>query len=206
MAGHAARLRYAVRYASCCGVDDRCSCYDAADQVPQPFGRDRRIQPPPNIADQSFDLVDGQLIQLVEPRLVLAHGTAQRRVGRHPDVVEVGNDLLPAVGQIREEDTMLVSPPTIWSRVPDVGSVQRVRVPVKPEHRLAGEREVGVIKRLAVTEADEGMKHRAECLLGTDVADSSYQVAVRLQQTRQSCVGDCQVGGRSGKRQKGGVS
>jgi len=34
------------------------------------------------------------------------------------------------------------------------------------------------------------MKHGAEGLLGTDIADSSYQIAVRLEQTRQSSVGD----------------
>ena len=82
---------------------------------------------------------------------------------------------------------MLVGPPARRSRL---GGVQWVRVPIQPEHRLTGEREVGVVERLAVAEADEGMKYRAEGLLGADVADSGYQIAVRLQKTSQSCVGD----------------
>lgn len=185
------------------GVDDRGRrCY-AADRKPQPRCRRRLVEPPLNFADQSFNLVDPQLVQLVEPRLVLPGGTAQRRVGRHADVVEVSNDLLPAVDQIRKEETVFVRPPAGRSRLPDV---QRVRVPVQPEHSLACEREVGVVERLAVTKADERVKHGTQRLLSAYVADGSYQVAVGLQQTGQSSVGGRHVGGNSGKRQNGRVS
>ena len=131
----------------------------------------------------------------MEPRLVLADGAAQRRVGRHADVVEVGNDLPATVGQFREEDPVLVGPPA--GRSPPLGRAHRVRVPVQPEHGLAGEREVGVVERLAMTETDERMEHGAERLLGADVADGRYQVAVSLEQAHQPRVDSVVVRGCS---------
>jgi len=90
-----------------------------------------------------------------------------------------------------------------------VAGVQRVRVSIETEHRLAGEREVGVVERLAVTKADKWMKHGAERLLGADVADSGHQVAVRLQETGQSSIGDRGSefeGGGGGEWQIGGMT
>jgi len=189
--GRAARLCDAMREGRQGGVDDGGGRQHAGDHVPQTGRRDGRVQAPPDVADQSFDLVDGQLVQLEEPRLVLAHGGAQRRVGRHADVVigqradvvEVGDDLLPAIGQLGEEDGVLVGPPARPARLTATApaDVERVRVPVQPEHSFAGEREVGVVERLAVTEADERVKHRAQCLFSAEVTNGGYQVAVRLQ-------------------------
>jgi len=106
--------------------------------------------------------------------------TAERRIGRHTDVVHAGEYLLAAVVQVGKKRAMRTCTPTRGIRVRS-----GVGLSVQAKNCLARERVVGVVKRFAMAETDDGTKDIAESLFGTDVPDSAHQVRVRLNQSRE---------------------
>ena len=113
--------------------------------------------------------------------LILAREVARGRVDGDAHVVHVGDDLVPAGRELREEVAVRVEAPALRPSL-------RVRLAVQAEGRLAAERVVGVAERLAVTEADERVEDAAQRLLGAQVVDARHQVAVGDQPAPQTVV------------------
>ena len=131
-----------------------------------------------------FDV--GEEFDLVEARLVLARVTAGRLVGRHSDVVQVGQNLLPAGKHEGEEDLVAGGSPGGRRRlVAAAGLRQRIGLSVDAEQGFGAERKVGIVEGFSVAETDDRVEHGAECLLRSQVTDRCHQVAIRLHQLVQ---------------------
>ena len=126
-------------------------------------------------------LVHRQQGRLVDQGLVLVYELARRRVDGDTHVPHVGDDLVTARGQLREEVMVSVDSPAGLPRF-------QVRLSIQSEGRLAAERVVGVAERVAVAEADDRLEDAAQGLLRAQVVDARHQIAVRHQPAPQSVV------------------